>query len=89
MRATQQAMLDIQAVIDSGDLNLMERRTRFKELTGRDTCLNDADLLIAIACTDDDDDDLFVKNVSQHEEDVRDASLGRAHEQPQNESEAG
>ena len=54
---------EIKALVESGDVDLKERRDRFKEIKGRTPNLDDEGLMRAISATVDDDDDLFVKNV--------------------------
>lgn len=54
---------EIKALIETGDVDLAERRKAFKLKEGRDTTLTDDNLIRAIAATDDDDDDLFCDNV--------------------------
>lgn len=59
---------DIRELIKTGDLSLTERREAFKRIAGRDTQLNDEQLIAAIAATEDDDDNLFVTQVKATEE---------------------
>jgi hypothetical protein len=60
------AVQEIKAVIESGDVSLMEERTKYQITTGK-TCtpadISDEKLIDALALTDDDDTELFVKNV--------------------------
>lgn len=54
---------EINDLIASGDVDLGERRQKFKELEKTETYLTDAELVEAIALTDDDDDDQFADAV--------------------------
>ena len=63
MDVNPEHILEIKELISTGDIELSERRQAFKSVMGRDTILNDEQLTLAIAATDDDDDELFAKNV--------------------------
>jgi hypothetical protein len=56
---------EIKALIQSGDVSLDEYRGKYKTKTGQTCSLTDAQLILAIAETDDDDDDLFVFNADK------------------------
>lgn len=63
MYVNPEHLSDIKALISTGEVSLSERRETFKRIRGRETKLNDEQLIKAIAATDDDDDDLFCTNV--------------------------
>lgn len=63
MEVREDHIQEMKALIESGDLDLAERRRAFKTKQGRETTLDDAGMIRACAATDDDDDDLFVSNV--------------------------
>ena len=54
---------EMKALIDSGDLDLSERRKAFKTMNGRDTTLDDDGLIRACAACNDDDEELFTECV--------------------------
>jgi len=53
---------EMRQLVNSGDLDLDERKTVFKQHVGRMPNLDEEDLLKACAMTEDDDDELFIKN---------------------------
>lgn len=63
MRVREDHIKDMKALIDTGDLKLVERRSAFRQVVGRDTTLNDEQLIAACAATDDNDEELFAENV--------------------------
>ena len=67
MDVNPEHILEIKQLISTGDIKLSERRQAFRAVMGRDTILNDEQLTLAIAATDDDDDELFAKNVCEIE----------------------
>jgi hypothetical protein len=56
---------EIKALIESGDVSLADERAKYLRKTGKNCPLDDEKLILAIAMTDDDDDDLFVANVDK------------------------
>jgi hypothetical protein len=54
---------EIKALLDSGDITFEEYRAKYEKIKGTATTLTDENLIRAIAATDDDDDELFVRNV--------------------------
>jgi len=70
-QVSPEMVAQIKDLIDSGDVDLDERRAAFKAYEGRDMELSKDDLILAIAATDDDDEDLFVGNVKALEDERR------------------
>lgn len=62
---------EIKALIQTGDVDLTERRAAFKAHMKRETKLTDDNLIRAIAATDDDDEELFCQNVIAAEDDQK------------------
>ena len=71
MNVSEQHVQEIKALIESGDIDIAERRSVFHATEGRSTTLTDEQLIRAIAATDDDDDDLFVNNVKALEQELQ------------------
>jgi hypothetical protein len=67
MKITKDELAEMKDLVESGDLNLVELRLKFRNWTGEDTMLND-EQLTAAACTEDDVDELLINNIRDIEQ---------------------
>lgn len=67
LKVTKDDIAEMHTLIKSGDLSLSERREVFARIKGRAMAIDDEKLIIAIAATDDNDDELFAGNVIEVE----------------------
>lgn len=66
----QKQIDEMKGLIETGDLDLAERRDTFTKIEGRPTTLDEDHLVKAIAATEDDDDELFCTNVKLMENEL-------------------
>jgi hypothetical protein len=66
LKITKDELAEMQDLVKSGDLNLTIMKVKFFNATGRETTLND-EQITAAARTEDDDDALFIANMTDIE----------------------
>jgi hypothetical protein len=67
LKISQEELLEMKDLVESGDLDLTELRLKFRQHTGTDTTLND-EQLTAAAHTEDDVDELLINNIRDIEQ---------------------
>lgn len=63
LQVSERQLQEVREMIASGDVNLAEARQKYRNLRGKDTSLNDEQLIAAVACLSDDDDEELANHI--------------------------